>query len=626
MKTIDFQGIITLDRPLIEQLKNYLQEKETQVSLSLLNAIHTLPREHLPPALPYDAHGQIKLTDAVEVFGKKIHKVATSKPFSVPSNDWEAATQQINNSLWEYAEVLESCVTELFLQLQQIGFEQWKPELMTTVNNIKNMLNHRLDDLIWKVRRIESLLWEYRWSCEVHEGRYVFLRKLLFFWKSLLDRSLISFLNKSKSFLNIRYQWFQQRLHDYLKLKTKIQESTNKFKGYFIFKLLEPSTQQGIQHLYELLKLWELNAKIKSLPAREPIRALRNTFSMEKSMNLFVEYYEAISDTLFDMSRKFKYDPKEMYYDEANRKIVGGSLQGFRAELHTLGVTVAKYREFFLRTHPSPYVRTRWGFVEWIVSPEPKQTKELLNFVYQIEYLDKLFLDLIEALKKGSEAYDNDHLIRHFNEAQRILHEIGQPLISRNMIRVRVGRLLHILQQMDELGSFNPDVVVDVAKVMSKSLRADWQYNVLFDSTLFHQLYEIHQKIVGEVDDRPHINRMNKFRRMTEEMKEWVKANSTLSHFKEIEGDISDMKGYLQDFLAFSQRSTSELENRSEALSRTENIARQLLQYRYLFGQFFHELHQHGPEGKLIRNQFLFVDQYFEAVESKVQELRHHWE
>ncbi|HEY4831624.1 MAG TPA: hypothetical protein VIH61_03590 [Waddliaceae bacterium] len=626
MKTIDFQGIITLDRPLVEQLKSYLREKETQVSLSILHAIHTLPRERLPSALPYDAQGQIKLADAVEAFSKKIHKIGTSKPFSVSPDDWEMATRQINNSLWEYAEVLESCVSELFLQLQQIGFEQWKPELMNVVNNIKTMLNHRLDDLIWKIKRTEELLWEYRLSCEAHEGRYISLRKLLFFWKSLLDRSLISFLNKSRSFLNIRYQWFRQRFNDYLKLNLRVQESAYKFKGYQVFKLLETRVQQGIQHLYELLKLWELNAKVKSLPAREPICALRNAFSMEKSMSLFIEYYEALRNTLFDMSRKFKYDPKEIYSDEANRKTVGDRLHGFREELHTLGVTVAKYREFFLRTHPSPYVRTRWGFVEWVASPEPRQTKELLHFVYQIEYLDKLFLDLIEALKKGPSAYDNKSLTQYFNDAQRILHEIGQPLTSRNMIRVRTSRLLQLLQQMDELGSFNPDIVGDVAKIMAKALRADWQYNVIFDSTLFHQLYEIHQKILGEVDDRQHMNRMNKFLRMIEDVKDWVKTNNTLSHFKEIGVDISDMKGYLQDFLAFSQRFTSELQDRGDAVLRIESMANQLLEYRYLFGRFFHELHQHGIEGKMIRNQFLFVDQYFEAVENKLQELRHNWE
>jgi hypothetical protein len=619
MKTSDFQGNITLDRPLVEQLKTYLHEKETQVSLSILQAIHV-------PALPYDAQGKIKLTDAIESFSKTIHMIKTGKHFPIQSNDWEVATQQINNSLWEYSEILESCVSELFLQLQQLSFEQWKPELMIVVNNFKNMLNHRLDDSIWKIQRIEALLWEYRWCCEISEGKYVSLRKILFFWKSLLDSSLISFLNKSRSFLNIRYQGFRHRFNDYLKLKSKINESINKFKGYDVFKLLEPNAQSELQNFYELLKLWELNAKAKALPAREPIRAIRNTFSMEKSVSLFVEYYEALKDTLFNMSRKFKYDSKEFYESESDRKAVEDSLQGFRAELHTLGVMLAKYREFFLRTHPNPYVRTRWGFVEWVVSPEPKETKELLHFVYQIEYLDKLFLDLVEALKKGPDSYNNERLTKHFNEAQRILHEIGQPLTSRNMIRVRTGRLLQLLQQMDELGSFNPGVVGDVAKILAKALRADWQYNVLFDSALFHQLYEIHQKIAGEVEDRQHINRMNKFRRMTQELKEWVKTNNTLNHFKEIEADISDMKGNLQDFLAFCQRSISEMQDQSEVFIRIENTTKELLEYRYLFGQLFHELHHCGSEGKLIRNQFLFVDQYFEAIENKLHELRNNWE
>ena len=174
MQPSDFQGIIKLDESIIQQLGDYLQEKESQVGNCILHAIHPLPRETLPPVLPFSTRGEVKLSDAVEAFSKNVHKIGISKRPLVPANDWEIATRQINNAFWEYVEVLEGCVTELFQQLSQVGFEQWQPELIKVVDAVKNILNLSMEDLMWKIRRMESLLWEYRRVCEVREKKNTF--------------------------------------------------------------------------------------------------------------------------------------------------------------------------------------------------------------------------------------------------------------------------------------------------------------------------------------------------------------------------------------------------------------------------------------------------------------------
>ena len=80
-----------------------------------------------------------------------------------------------------------------------------------------------------------------------------------------------------------------------------------------------------------------------------------------------------------------------------------------------------------------------------------------------------------------------------------------------------------------------------------------------------------------------------------------------------------EMKEYLQDFLIVVQDLTKDRTRAHEAMTQ---VARQLLEYRYIFGKFFHYLDQNEPEGKLIRNQFLFVDQYFETAENNLHEMQ----
>ncbi len=207
-------------------------------------------------------------------------------------------------------------------------------------------------------------------------------------------------------------------------------------------------------------------------------------------------------------------------------------------------------------------------------------------------------------------------------EIQQLVHEMEQPLATHRMMRSRAEKVLDKLQQLDELGSFDIHVIDYIEHVFSKLLRADWRYHVLHGIPLFHQLYAIHHGLVKPVDDRHHSNRMTKFKKLLQQVHEWVKNNKTQVHFHDIELDMSYIKGYLQDFLGYVQRASSDSSlSKDKALELYQEIAQQLLEYRYLFGNFFYQLRQHETEGQLIRKQCLFVDQYFESIETKLFEL-----
>lgn len=614
-KPIDFQGIISLDKSLIEELYQYLDDKEALSSHKIIYALQSLSDDSGAPVL---VPGQtpamrLKLSDAVESIGKKIRQTMVSR-YNLPEPDeWRKIAEAANGAFWEYLEVLEECVTELFQQLDQIGVEEWRIEMAHVVDAMKEMLIHRIDDLNWAIRRIEAQLWELRWVIEKQRGRWVAPRKAFFFWQTMLDRLLRTNLEKCRKYLGFRYQKFSDRYGRYIEIHTKIELALEKFNTYKAFETLDWENKEKFKKIHNFVKLWELNERAKSLPSREPIRALRSLISAEKALALFREYYQVLLGALFEQSRNVKNHPNEVRDIGYVNRILE-LIASYRAELHTLRAIITKYRDFLLRTDPNPYVRSRWGFPEWVVGPEPTHTKQMLSLHYEVENLDSLFESLRQALERKP-VMEETGISEVDKDIQIILHEMNQPLMSRGVMKMRLERLLILLQQLDELCSSSQSVVNYVGQVLSKALRADWKYHVMFEIPAFHQIYAIHYGILKPIEDRQHDNRMHKFKRLIQQILQWVKNNDSPRHSHEIELDMNDIKGYLQDFFGQVQRLSAGNQEELKAASQ------QLLEYRYLFGNFFHQLRETKPEERIIRNQFLFVDQYFESVENRLHEL-----
>lgn len=620
-KPIDFQGIISLDSPLVGLLEQYLEEKEGQLALAIYEAIPPTKAEPVPPVLPPSTPIFLKASDAIEAFVKRNYQHSHDLPDPlVELADWNRSVEQINDALWAYLEIIEGCVTELFQQLEQISLDQWHTRLLQVVGAIKNILMHRMEELIWAIKRLEKLLWKSRCACEPINSRIIFWYKLAPYWSSLLDRSLITHLEKNQEWLRSQYAKFQKRYNAYIALLGQAEKSLEKFTKYPILPSLDPEMQKIFIGLYQLLKLWELNNAAKALPARDFVIALRNALSVDKAMGLFRDYYNALRANVFETSADFKKRATELAAETATKTLMKEFISDCQAETHTLGATISHYYDFLLKSDPNPYVRTRLGFSEGTVDSDPPQTKPLLHLGFDVEALSELYDILAQAIKKGPQ---QKNLVVLDNELQSLLHELGQPLATHRMMRTRAERILDLLQQFDELGSFDKHVIAYIGSVFSKLLRLDWRYHVLHGIPLFHQLYGIHHGLIKPVKDRQHISRMQKFQRLLQQVQDWVKSQKTQSHFYDIELDINDIKGYLQDFLGYVQRIASDTSlTKNQAFEYHEKITQELLEYRYLFGNFFYQLRQNETEGLLVRRQFLFVDQYFESVEYKLYEIQ----
>lgn len=478
---------------------------------------------------------------------------------------------------------------------------------------------HRMEDVSWAIRRMEILLWKYREMCR--GDRHVWIRFKRFFQSSsLLDRQLQANLDKSKKDLQFWHQKFNEHMQAYNQFYARIEPSLNKFQSYSVFNALDSNDQENFKSLYGLLKLRELNQDTQSLPSQDIINAIKQVQVEERNYQLFMDYYEALRDTLFQQSRVFKMESQGLRSDLASKELALDVMSGHRLEIQTLGAMIIKYRDFLLRTHPYRHFRSQWG-LKWLVDSKHTQCKRLLQLTYEVESLDALYEKLRDSLEKGPRDDVEKDLSNASQNMNRWLYEISQPLSSREMVHTNVEHIINDLNGLNEIGSFHKDVVDFVAQVLSKTMRADWKYNVAFGILKFHEIYEIHMGLVGRSEDRQHFNRMKKFKYILEQIEGWTKKKITQRHIQEIEQDLSDIKVYLQDFLAFVQRATTvplSDSNNQKVEELRQDIFRQLLEYRYQFGQFLHQFSPSEPEERSLRNQFLFIYRYFEAIETKI--------
>lgn len=621
---IDFQGIVGLDYSVVDQIERYLQEKETRLAHQTLNSLPETLAESQAPTLPISPGVHLKLSDAVEGLTKKIRALgATAFKQAADSQDTAARViKDLNASLWEFTEVLEGCVIELFQQIKQVNLDKWHVSLAKVVHLIKEILLHRIEDLIWVVRRLEGLLSEYRQKMGATSQGW---RSWVGSKPKQIDPNILVHLNQSEQYLKSQYTAFYGYYQNYVRLNTQVEDYFERMKSYPILAIMSTEDQNLYVDIFRLLKLWELNSNPKGTLALETRRSIKHLCSIDGALDIFRVYYYELRDAFFNSSLELK-TIAEQFQDKIERtQRLQTKVKDYHHELQHLVATISKYREFVLQTDTNPYVRSRWGFTERTVAPEPAKVRDLLHLIYAAEgliawyetFLNSLTGDPLQQERKENQAHE---------EIDRLLHEMGQPLISRSMMHNRAGVLLGYISECEEIGSPHFSTIEYIQDVFSKAMRADWKYHVLHEFPVFHDLYQIHKGLQKPIKDPAHAFRVDRFHQLFEKIEEWVNREDIYSHVHEIEIDMSDMKTYLQDFLAMIQRSARDKSSDPFLDETIDNFRQQLLDYRYIFGQFFFHIMHKNLDGQQLRNQFLFVDQYFESIENLLNDLKVKWE
>lgn len=619
-RSIDFRGLSDLDQKIVDQLEQYLYQKETRLAHQILNSIQPTPLEAFSPLLPLGG-GHLKLSEAVEGFSKKVRLFVQGGVDDIPKDSDLRVVKELNEALWEFTEVLEGCVVELFQQIKQVSVDRWHLSISRAVHAIKDMLIHYIEDVIWAIRRLEKPLRDY---CSKVQQKSGILQRWSSYWRSYIDSTLLKNLNQSEAFLKKQYEAFDKRYLDYMHISVKVEDALQKMKGYPVLALLDVPEQNLYVDVFRLLKALDMNRKPKGTLAQETIRSLKHLASIDSVFKVLRVYLRELKDAFFNSSLELKgLDKDPVIFKESLEKLKG-KVRDYHHELQQLIATMGHYRTFLLKTDPNPYVRARWGFSEWVVGPEPVKAKKVLNLIYSAEELSGGYGRFLASLDRDLIAQQR-HENQVHQEIEKLLHEMGQPLISRFMMRSRAERLLEQLRECDEIGSAHFDTIYYIEEVLSKAMREDWKYHVLHEFPAFHELYRQHQGLSDYIEDPAHAFRMDRFRLLFDQIEEWVSKGDIYAHVHEIELDVNDMKTYLQDFLATAQRAVKEKSSDPFLDETIQKFKQELLEYRYLFGQFFFVLLAKDGNGQL-RNQFLFVDQYFESIENLLFDLKATWE
>lgn len=607
---------IVIDMSLADRLSSYLESKEVELCTRVAEAISFSISPSLIPAPETALH----LHEVIEGFRKKIQNLAQLRQETALKEEWKIAAAKIQESLWKYIEVLEGSTTELFQQLDQISFEQWNTQLLSAMGAIKETLMHRMDDLRWAIKCLDQQLREFRSICK--KSKRGFWRNIGFEGSRILDSSMEQSIAKCQKLLRTRYQKFTKKYTGYLHLYEKAEQSLQKLHSHRRLATLDLEVQNHIKKIYELLKMWEYNLSSKILPKNEITGALKNAYNSESILSLFCEYYSSIKRGLFDKSRMIKKKFREVFHDFQARQPIIHNVIGYCHELQLLGWMCKKYREFLLATGSNSYARSRLRLSQWIAGTELKDIKQLQAQILNIEHLNTLCESFQSALE-SDQAMLKTLTPKVEEEIANYLSEMSQPLASKATINKHAKMILAHLKNLDELMSFHPEVVNYTCKILCKIMRADWKYHVLHEISLFHQLYDIHHSIVGPLEERQNADRLDKFKVILDRLDQWIKHKQVLKHAHEVNLGINDIKAYLQDFFAGIQglKNLNDKGNEDVISRSTEKIYEALLEYRYVFSKFFHHLRSDIPEERLIRKQFLFADQYFEAIENRLQDI-----
>lgn len=616
-QTIDFHGIIQFDRMIVGSLSRFLEEKESRLAQQILVI---LPPISVDPAFPklIPSASETKLSDVVAEFAKKgrgTNERANPELFHASKD----LLKEINTILWQYTEVLEGCAVELFHRAKGMTIDQWTPSNIGVVEEIQELLIIRIKNMAAVVKDLEEPLKAY---CQLNSiGGSKRLHRWISFGEHYLDNNLLKNLDKTELFLKKSYADFKEQIDLYSKLIAKADESIEELRNFPVFAFLDTEEQNRYFEIFRLLKVLGMNALKKNLMSVEVAKTLKYRVSIDHAIEIFKTYLKEIREVFLKSSLEWKFlhqagDSFHFSVDEIHKKI-REMLEELRSFIQTMGL----YRTFILENDSNPYVRSRWGFSEWVVGPEPVKAKKIADLIYSASELNEE-LNRFEQTLNGSASEKESVEAEARNEIEALLHEMGQPLISHTMMRNCSEKLLESLSRCDEIGSSKLSMIDYVGDVLSKAMRLDWKYHCLQDIYLFHRIYQLHQGFVEHFEDPTHAFRLERFELLMDQIRRWIEKKKVDVHLYEIELDMNDMKTYLQDFLATVQRAVKSRSNNPFFEDTVLRLHQQLAEYRYLFGRFFSSIVSKGEEGVLLRNQFLFIDQYFEFAENLLSEWR----
>lgn len=614
MDSIDFKGILELDRSMLERFQKDLSERESKWIHPLLSLF--LEDFSLPsfPSLPLDSK-KIDFFEGIDQLVKKIGQATNQKHAKV---SYQKIVKKSNVILWEYVELIENSAIELFQQIDEVSMDRWSVSAADVVYALKELLLHRIDQLLSSIKLLQNSLKQY---ATIASDQKKFWFSFLFFWKEPLDGLLTRQLAQTKQYIQKEYEKFFTLHQGYLALNMNVEAEIDRWKEFLVLPHLETNDRSLLMELYRLLKCLEISKEGNKSIQQAIIESVKNLGSLKEIHRVFRAYYKELKQFLFSMSIKLKLLCAENDSVDEGISFLVHQTEECQKELKELLQIICRYRLLLLSNDSNPYVSSRWGFSEWLVGPEPLWSKQLLDVTFSCQQLDLLFQNFLFSLKENrQEKRKKEQVYKELIDKK--LHEMRQPLISKALLQKKAEVLVEAIKAYDELGSDRLEILQELQDILSCAMRYDWKYHVLHGIPSFHRCYEIHQGLEDKIEDPAHSFRVQRLKTYFHQIEEWMAKGTVHAHLQEVDDDVYDMKTYLQEFFATVQR----LEKKEELSILLEDslhkLRAQLLEYRYLFGDFLYRLVEKNKKEKLLRNQFLFADHYFESIEKLLNEVK----
>ncbi len=585
LASTDFRGIVALDSGMVAQLSLELRQRESRLAKAVVQAFDPIFAEPHRPEEPGS------LSEALQLINSRIVRLPKESEISDGTQIVGELIGALNEGLWDYLEMLEGVVADFFQELEQANIGHWDEALSDVVESVYFHLKSHSDELLLGINLLEDMVWKCRAFLDARASPSRWVECIQRFTRSLLDRQIVTNLREMLGFMEAHHHAWRGRFDEYRAFEERAHEYLSQADSYRFLRTLPQAMQATYRFIQRMVKVWELDDNARRLLSEGLVRQISDREHPKDVYEMYRAYFASFKGYLFATSRDIK-DPQE---DIDSMEMAQG-LSSAQSELKGLHTAVARYREFLLRTDPNPYVRTRWGFSEWVVGPEPEACRQLLQVEYRLEDLDKLYEHLIQALTRthaGEKLQTEEAVERELREVLRVM---SQPLCSRRVAQTEINRLMHMLERLDELSSHSVRAVDILTEALSKVLRYDLRYSLLFGNADFHRLYTIHHELVAPLLAEPaHVAQREQLKQFSNRFLKWIGKGHLEKHATEVEQFFQSFQTYLQ------------------TLSGDANtIRQQILDFRYLLGSLYHKLMSLSGPGKAVRSRFVVLDHALE--------------
>ncbi|MCB1114563.1 MAG: hypothetical protein KDK62_07395 [Chlamydiia bacterium] len=582
-----------LDSELFEDLKAYLEDKRSALRDALLYSI-SAEKMSGPPILAEPMVAQDTFIYALSEFEKRAKDLDVK---DLKRMDYERLVELLSNILWNYVEILEGMCKELFEQAASIPIDLWDQELYDRLESAKVFLWDKLKEVDGFLGAMDRALKELILTCLNHRS-FAFLKKIRARIHKVLDPELTRRIKKAEVGLYNAFKAFRKEYAHLKKLESQIETEQYKFQGYAALNNLSINELRLYLRLWRLLKLWRKVKKDAPELAKKIEKTIRQLTPPGKASSFFKEYIKELKDNLFDLARRNR-----------NARDIGAQarIAMWRGELHTLGRTISGFRDFLLETDPK-FKRKQLGLFKRGLQESPR-THQLQLRREEVDLIDHWLQELFDAQELGDSG-DNDYTLAQFKRASKILEDMGQPLISRAIMKNKSADLIKVLTDINELTSSLPEVSQLMLERLLRAFKVDAKHETLTETPGFWPLWEVHHGLSYYHKSPQHIKRMKTYKRVTQHLKKWIREHDLNHHLQEIEHEIHDIQESLQEFYHQSKKEISQLEK--------WELKKELLEERVFFSAFFSYLKDHNHEGKRIRTEFVFLEKYFNAIDENL--------